>query len=74
MNPPINCTEQEAQDHLEFLISMCERNRVIWRIEREDGKAVLMSPILQSSLPVSDDVVTQVEEFRKQYLEREDSA
>ena len=53
---------------------MCERNRVIWRIEREDGKAVLMSPILQSSLPVSDDVVTQVEEFRKQYLEREDAA
>ncbi len=74
MNPPINCTFQEASEHLEFLVNMCERNRVIWRIEREDGKAVLMSPILQSSLPVSDDVVTQVEEFRKQYLEREDAA
>lgn len=73
MNPPINCTEQEASKHLEFLINMCERNRVIWRIEREDGKAVLMSPILQSSLPVSDDVVTQVEEFRKQFME-EDAA
>tara|TARA_B100000287_G_scaffold303205_1_gene286362 strand:+ start:505 stop:729 length:225 start_codon:yes stop_codon:yes gene_type:complete len=74
MNPPINCTLQEAEDHLEFLVNMCERNRVIWRIEREDGKAVLMSPILQSSLPVSDDVVNQVEEFRKQFMEQEDAA
>ena len=73
MNPPINCTLQEAEDHLEFLVNMCERNRVIWRIEREDGKAVLMSPILQSSLPVSDDVVNQVEEFRKQFVEARDA-
>ena len=74
MNPPINCTLQEASEHLEFLVNMCERNRVIWRIEREDGKAVLMSPILQSSLPVSDEVVNQVEEFRKQFMEQEDAA
>ena len=68
MNPPINVTEQEATEHLEFMVSMCDRNRVIWRIEREDGKAVLMAPIAQSGPPVSEDVVTQVEEFRKQFL------
>ena len=68
MNPPINVTEQEATEHLEFLVSMCDRNRVIWRIEREDGKAVLMAPIAQSGPPVSEDVVTQVEEFRQQFL------
>ena len=68
MNPPINVTEQEATEHLEFLVNMCERNRVIWRIEREDGKAVLMCPIAQSGPPVSEDVVTQVEEFRQQFL------
>jgi|TARA_B100000085_G_C18293263_1_gene411123 hypothetical protein len=68
MNPPINVTEQEATEHLEFMVSMCDRNRVIWRIEREDGKAVLMAPIAQSGPPVSEDVVTQVEEFRQQFL------
>tara|TARA_B100000609_G_C17036822_1_gene341733 strand:- start:352 stop:573 length:222 start_codon:yes stop_codon:yes gene_type:complete len=71
MNSPISCTEQEASDHLDFLISMCDRNRTIWRIEREDGKAVLMSPIVQSGPPVSDDVVNQVEEFRQQFLENQ---
>ncbi len=68
MNPPINVTEQEATEHLEFMVSMCDRNRVIWRIEREDGRAVLMAPIAQSGPPVSEDVVTQVEEFRQQFL------
>ena len=68
MNPPINVTEQEATEHLEFMVSMCDRNRVIWRIEREDGRAVLMAPIAQSGPPVSEDVVTQVEEFSQQFL------
>ena len=73
MNPPINVTEEEASQHLEFLITMCERNRTIWRIQREDGKAVLMSPIVQSGPPVSDEVVDQVEEFRQQFLQQEGS-
>ena len=71
MNPPINCTFQEACEHLEFLVNMCERNRVIWRIEREDGKAVLMSPIVQSGPPLSDEVVDQVEEFKRQFMEQQ---
>ena len=73
MNTPLTVTEEEATKHLEFLISMCERNRTIWRIQREDGKAVLMSPIVQSGPPVSDEVVDQVEEFRQQFLQQEGS-
>tara|TARA_Y200000002_G_scaffold313900_1_gene271484 strand:- start:525 stop:746 length:222 start_codon:yes stop_codon:yes gene_type:complete len=73
MNTPLTVTEEEATEHLEFLISMCERNRTIWRIQREDGKAVLMSPIVQSGPPVSDEVVDQVEEFRQQFLQQEGS-
>ncbi len=73
MNTPLTVTEEEATKHLEFLISMCERNRTIWRIQREDGKAVLMSPIVQSGPPVSDEVVGQVEEFRQQFLQQEGS-
>ena len=71
MNPPINCTEEEATKHLEFLITMCERNRTVWRIQREDGKAVLMSLIVQSGPPISEEVVDQVEEFKKQFMEQQ---
>ena len=71
MNPPINCTEEEATKHLEFLITMCERNRTVWRIEREDGKAVLMSPIVQSGPPIPEEVVDQVEEFKRQFMEQQ---
>ena len=71
MNPPINCTEEEATKHLEFLITMCERNRTVWRIQREDGKAVLMSPIVQSGPPISEEVVDQVEECKRQFMEQQ---
>tara|TARA_B100001778_G_scaffold322444_1_gene314794 strand:+ start:168 stop:389 length:222 start_codon:yes stop_codon:yes gene_type:complete len=68
MNPPINVTEEEASQHLEFLITMCERNRTVWRIEREDGRAVLLAPIAQSGPPISEDVIDQVEEFKQQFM------
>ena len=71
MNPPINCTEEEATKHLEFLITMCERNRTVWRIQREEGNAVLMSPIVQSGPPISEEVVDQVDEFKKQFMEQQ---
>ena len=69
MNDPIRVTEEEAEKYLEFLVDMCERNRCVWRIERPDGKAVILAPILQSGPPVSEEVLNQVEEFKKQFLE-----
>ena len=68
MNPPINCTLEEASQHLEFLIEMCYRNRTVWRIEREDGTAVLLSPLIQSAPPISEEVIDQVEEFKQQFM------
>ena len=68
MNNPIRVTEAEAEKYLEFLVDMCERNRCVWRIERPDGTAVILAPILQSGPPVSEEVLDQVEEFRKQML------
>ena len=47
---------------------MCERNRTVWRIEREDGRAVLLAPIAQSGPPISEDVIDQVEEFKQQFM------
>ena len=69
MNTPISVTEAEAEKYLEFLVDMCERNRCVWRIEREDGAAVLLAPVVQSGPPLSEDVIDQVEEFRKQFIE-----
>ena len=69
MNTPISVTEAEAEKYLEFLVDMCERNRCVWRIEREDGAAVILAPVVQSGPPLSEDVIDQVEEFRKQFIE-----
>ncbi len=66
---PINVTQKEAEDKISFMIDMCYRNRCVWRIEREDGSAVLLSPIIQSAPPINEEVINQVEEFRKQFLE-----
>ncbi|AMO42805.1 Phd-like antitoxin [Cyanophage S-RIM50] len=68
MNDPIRVTEEEAEKYLEFLVDMCDRNRCVWRIERPDGRAVIMAPILQSGPPISEEVIDQVEEFRKQFI------
>ena len=69
MNEPIRVTLEEAEKYFEFLIDMCERNRCVWRIERPDGAAVILAPVVQSGPPLSEDVIDQVEEFRKQFIE-----
>jgi hypothetical protein len=66
---PISVSLKEAAENIEFMIDMCYRNRCVWRIEREDGSAVLLSPIIQSAPPINEEVINQVEEFRKQFLE-----
>ena len=45
-------TEEEAVNNLSFLITMCERNRTVWRIKRPDGCVVMLSPVIQSGPPV----------------------
>ena len=64
-------TEEEAVSNLPFLLTMTERNRTIWRIKRPDGAVALFSPVLQSGPPVDNEVLDQVEEFRKNFIENE---
>ena len=68
---PINVTQKEAEDKISFMIDMCYRNRWVWRIEREDGTAVLLSPMIQSAPPISEEVIDQVEEFKQQFMEQQ---
>ena len=62
-------TEEEAINNLPFLLSMTERNRTVWRIACEDGSVALLSPVIQSGPPIDKDVIDQVEEFRKDFVE-----
>ena len=68
---PNNVTQKEAEDKISFMIDMCYRNRCVWRIEREDGTAVLLSPMIQSAPPISEEVIDQVEEFKQQFMEQQ---
>ena len=58
-------TEEEAVDQLPFLLTMCERNRTVWKIKRTDGSVAILSPVTQSGPPVDPEVLSVVEEFRK---------
>jgi hypothetical protein len=69
MNDTIQVTLEEAEKYFDFMVDMCERNRCVWRIERPDGAAVILAPIVQSGPPISEEVVNEVEEFRKQFLD-----
>lgn len=69
MNDTIQVTLEEAEKYFDFMVDMCERNRCVWRIQRPDGAAVILAPIVQSGPPISDEVVNEVEEFRKQFLD-----
>ena len=62
-------TEEEACKNLKFLLTMTERNRTVWRIKREDGSVALLSPVIQSGPPIDQNVIDQVEEFKKQFEE-----
>ena len=62
-------TDEEAVSNLPFLLTMCERNRTVWRIKRSDGSVALLTPVIQSGPPVDDDVLKQVEEFRKDFVD-----
>jgi len=65
---PLNITEKEFGQYMEFCIDMCERNRVVWRIERPDGTAIMCVPVAQVA-PIAPEIQEQVEEFRQQYLD-----
>ena len=66
-------TAEEAIKNLPFLLSLTERNRTVWRIKSPDGSVALLSPVIQSGPPISEEVIDQVEEFRNKFLNDESS-
>tara|TARA_B100001250_G_scaffold287635_1_gene249458 strand:+ start:3398 stop:3706 length:309 start_codon:yes stop_codon:yes gene_type:complete len=66
-------SEEEAVANLPFLLTMTERNRTVWRIRRKDGATALLTPVIQSGPPVDNEVLNQVEEFRKEFITNDHS-
>lgn len=66
-------TAEEAVANLPFLLSLTQRNRTVWRIKSPDGSVALLSPVIQSGPPISEEVIDQVEEFRNRFLNDESS-
>lgn len=62
-------TEEEACKNLKFLLTMTERNRTVWRVKSPEGAVALISPVIQSGPPVDEDVLKQVEEFQKDFVD-----
>ena len=62
-------TEEEAKENFSFLLTMCERNRTVFKIKRKDGSIALLSPVKQSGPPVDPEVLDVVEEFRKSFID-----
>lgn len=62
-------TEEEACKNLKFLLTMTERNRTVWRIKSPEGAVALLSPVIQSGPPVDEEVLKQVDEFRKDFID-----
>jgi hypothetical protein len=69
INQPLVITEKEFHDYMEFCIDLCNRNNVVFRIEREDGTAVMCVPIKQESV-IPDDLQEQVDDLQKQFLDK----
>ena len=62
-------TEEEACKNLKFLLTMTERNRTVWRVKSPEGAVALISPVIQSGPPVDEEVLKQVEEFQKEFVD-----
>tara|TARA_B100000900_G_C20268339_1_gene588916 strand:+ start:254 stop:478 length:225 start_codon:yes stop_codon:yes gene_type:complete len=65
---PIGITLRQAEDHFDFIMDLCETQRVCWKITRPDGKSAMMVPVNEVP-PVPEEIQDQVEEFRKSFME-----
>ena len=65
---PICITLRQAEDHFDFIMDLTESQRVCWKITRPDGKSAMMVPVNEIS-PVPEEIQSEVEEFRKSFLE-----
>lgn len=67
---PIGITLDQADENFHFMMELTADQRVCWKISRPDGGSVMLVPVNEIT-PVPDDIQSQVEEFRKQFTEKD---
>lgn len=70
MTDPIQITVDEFEKHMEFCVEMCDRNNVVWRIERPDGSAVMCVPV-KTVKPQPLELQQEIEKFAKQFRDED---
>ena len=65
---PIGITLRQAEDHFDFIMDLTDSQRVCWKITRPDGKSAMMVPVNEIP-PIPEEIQSEVEEFRKSFLE-----
>ncbi len=69
---PIGITQRQAEEHFDFILCLTDTQRVCWRIIREDAGSAMITPVNEVS-PIPDEIQNQVEEFQKQFFDRNGS-
>ena len=69
---PIVITQSQAEEHFDFILNLTDTQRVCWKITREDAGSAMIVPVNEVS-PIPDEIQNQVEEFQKQFFDRNGS-
>lgn len=67
----IEISEEEFGTNIEFIIDLCHRQHIIWKIRRSTGEYFMCVPVLERAAPVPDDIMEQVEQFKKEFLDKQ---
>jgi len=64
----IEITQEQFEQNLEFIVDLCEKERVIWKVRLSTGEYIMCCPVVESAAPVPEHIIEQVEEFRRDFL------
>ena len=69
---PIGITLDQADENFHFIMDLTDSQRVCSKITKPDGGSVMIVPVNEVA-PIPNDLQDQVEEFRKQFVEKDAS-
>ena len=61
---------QEFEDNMEFCVDLCARERIVWKIRRDNGEYVMCVPVTERAAPVEPDILSMVNEFKESFMEK----
>ena len=61
---------QEFEDNMEFCVDLCARERIVWKIRRDNGEYIMCVPVTERAAPVEPDILSMVNEFKESFMEK----